>query len=62
MQPEDMRSSTGKQAINAGEQRIPDLWVGWQVEAVVVRLINPDQPEYSTVCFNLQADSRRRTT
>ncbi len=47
MQPEDMHDSTGKQAINAEQQRILDLRAGRRVEAVVVRPINPGQPAYS---------------
>jgi hypothetical protein len=43
MQPEDLSGG-----VPAREERIPDLWVGRRVEAVVVRPINPGQPAYST--------------
>jgi hypothetical protein len=43
MQPEDLSGS-----VPAGEERIPDSWVGRRVEAVVVRPVNPDQPGFST--------------
>jgi hypothetical protein len=43
MQPEDLSGGAP-----AGEERIPDSWVGRRVEAVVVRPVNPDQPAYST--------------
>ena len=43
MQPEDMSGG-----VPAGQERIPDSWVGRRVEAVVVRPVNPDQPGYST--------------
>jgi hypothetical protein len=49
MQPEDMSDGIpAKETINSEAGRIPDSWVGRQVEAVVVRPINPDQPGYST--------------
>jgi hypothetical protein len=43
MRPEDVSGG-----VPPGEERIPDSWVGRQVEAVVVRPVNPDQPAYST--------------
>jgi hypothetical protein len=43
MQPEDVSGG-----VPPGGERIPDSWVGRQVEAVVVRPVNPDQPAYST--------------
>jgi hypothetical protein len=43
MQPEDVSGG-----VPPGEERIPDSWVGRQVEAGVVRPVNPDQPAYST--------------
>ena len=49
MQPEDMSGGAPARGVTkAGEERIPDSWVGRQVEAVVVRPVNPDQPAYST--------------
>ncbi len=48
MQPEDMSGAApARRATSAGQERIPDSWVGRRVEAVVVRPINPDQPAYS---------------
>jgi hypothetical protein len=43
MRPEDLSGG-----IPAGEERIPEVWVGRRVEAVVVRPVNPDQPAYSS--------------
>jgi hypothetical protein len=43
MQSEDLSGG-----VPAGEQRIPDSWVGQRIEAVIVRPVNPDQPAYST--------------
>jgi hypothetical protein len=49
MQPEDISGGVPpREATNAGDERIPDSWVGQRVEAVVVRPVNPDQPGYST--------------
>jgi hypothetical protein len=49
MHPEDMSGGVpAREATNEGEERVPDSWVGRQVEAVVVRPVNPDQPGYST--------------
>lgn len=49
MQPEDMSGDVpARGATNAGEEPIPDYWVGRRVEAVIVRPVNPDQPGYST--------------
>jgi hypothetical protein len=43
VQPEDLSGG-----VPAAEGRVPHSWVGWRVEAVVVRPVNPDQPGYST--------------
>jgi hypothetical protein len=49
MQPEDMSGGVpARETTKAGEEHIPDSWVGRRVEAVVVRPVNPDQPGYST--------------
>jgi hypothetical protein len=44
MQPEDMSGGLPPRE----EEPTPGSWVGYRVEAVVVRPINPDQPAYST--------------
>ena len=49
MQPEDVsRGVPVGDAVDAGQDRAPDSWVGQRVEVVVIRPINPDQPKFST--------------